>query len=75
MNHPLEKDPVLVDALKAVSDFIQQVTGVAPTPAEVADAYVATRLSGERGRFAGAIGETEVTGIFARIAPPDQPAA
>jgi len=38
MNHPLEKDPVLVDALKAVSDFIQQVTGVAPTPAEVADA-------------------------------------
>ncbi|WP_319523826.1 hypothetical protein [uncultured Desulfosarcina sp.] len=33
-----ETDPVLVDALKTISDFIQQVTGVAPTPAEMADA-------------------------------------
>jgi len=38
MTHPLKKDPVLVDALKAVSDFIQQVTGIPPTPAEMADA-------------------------------------
>ena len=37
MTHPLEKDPVVVEALKTVSDFIQQVTGGAPTPAEVAD--------------------------------------
>lgn len=38
MTYQLEKDPVLVDALKTVSNFIQQVTGVAPTPAEMADA-------------------------------------
>lgn len=38
MTHPLERDPVVVDALKTVSEFIQQVTGAAPTPAEVADA-------------------------------------
>ena len=31
-------DPVLVEALDKVSDFIQQVTGDAPTPAELADA-------------------------------------
>ena len=31
-------DPVLVEALDKVSDFIQQVTGAAPTPAELADA-------------------------------------
>ncbi|BBO78410.1 hypothetical protein DSCW_58270 [Desulfosarcina widdelii] len=38
MTHQIEKDPVLVDALKTVSDFIQQVTGAAPTSAEMADA-------------------------------------
>jgi hypothetical protein len=38
MNPQIEKEPVLVDALKTVSDFIRQVTGVAPTPAEMADA-------------------------------------
>jgi hypothetical protein len=31
-------DLVLSDALDAVSDFIHQVTGVEPTPAEIADA-------------------------------------
>jgi len=31
-------DNVLVDALATVSDFIRQVTGVEPTPAEIADA-------------------------------------
>ena len=31
-------DPVLTNALDAVSDFIRQVTGVEPTQAEVADA-------------------------------------
>jgi len=38
MSVQLEKDPIVVDALKTVSDFIQQVTGVPPTPAEMADA-------------------------------------
>ena len=33
-----ETDPILVEALNTVSDFIQQVTGVPPTPAEMADA-------------------------------------
>ena len=31
-------DLVLTDALATVSDFIRQVTGVEPTPAEIADA-------------------------------------
>jgi len=31
-------DPVLFDALEKVSDFIRQVTGVATTPIELADA-------------------------------------
>ena len=31
-------DPVLADALDKVSDFIRQVTGTAPSPAETADA-------------------------------------
>ena len=38
MTCPSETDPVLVEALKTVSDFIQQVTGAAPTPVEMADA-------------------------------------
>jgi len=32
------KDTVLTDALDTVADFIRQVTGVEPTPAEIADA-------------------------------------
>ena len=31
-------DPMLADALDTVTDFIRQVTGVAPSPAETADA-------------------------------------
>ncbi len=31
-------DPMLNDALDRVSDFVTQVTGVAPTPAELSDA-------------------------------------
>ena len=31
-------DRALTDALDTVSDFIRQVTGVEPTPAEIADA-------------------------------------
>ena len=31
-------DLALTDALDTVSDFIRQVTGVEPTPAEIADA-------------------------------------
>lgn len=31
-------DPVLNDALDRISDFIHQVTGAAPTQAEIADA-------------------------------------
>jgi len=36
-------------------------------PPEVADAFVATRLSGERGRFAGAMDGAEVAGILSRL--------
>ena len=32
------RDTVLIDALDTVADFIRQVTGVEPTPAEIADA-------------------------------------
>ena len=35
-NQPI--DPVLTAALDTVADFIRQVTGVQPTPAEIADA-------------------------------------
>jgi sulfite reductase beta subunit-like hemoprotein len=31
-------DAAVADALATVSDFIRQVTGVEPTPAEIADA-------------------------------------
>ena len=31
-------DPVLTEALGTVVDFIRQVTGLEPTPAEIADA-------------------------------------
>ena len=31
-------DPILLDALDKVADFIQQVTGASPTPSELADA-------------------------------------
>ena len=36
-------------------------------PAAVSEAYVATRLSGERGRSAGAIGDVDIEGILARL--------
>ena len=36
-------------------------------PAAVSDAYVATRLSGERGRTAGAIGNVDVDNILVRL--------
>ena len=36
-------------------------------PPAVSEAYVATRLSGERGRTAGAIGPVDVAGILARL--------
>lgn len=38
-------------------------------PAAVSDAYVATRVAGERGHIAGAIGAVETDGILSRIAP------
>ncbi len=38
-------------------------------PAAVSDAYVATRVTGERGHIAGAIGAVETDGILSRIAP------
>ena len=38
MNPRQTVDIVLADALDTVSDFIHQVTGVEPTPAEIADA-------------------------------------
>ena len=38
MNSNRNPDPVLLDALDQVTDFIQQVTGDAPTPSELADA-------------------------------------
>ncbi len=36
-------------------------------PAAVSDAYVTTRLAGERGRTAGAIGNVDLGGILARL--------
>ena len=36
-------------------------------PPEIADAYLATRLTGERGRTAGAIGKVDTTQILARL--------
>jgi hypothetical protein len=38
MNVSKHLDPVLVDALATVTDFIRQVTGSEPTQAELADA-------------------------------------
>ncbi len=38
-------------------------------PAAVSDAYVATRLSGARGRVAGAIGEVDTPALLARLGP------
>jgi putative acyl-CoA dehydrogenase len=40
-------------------------------PASVADAFVATRIAGDRGRFAGSIGRADVDGILSRLAPAD----
>ena len=38
MGRNQKTDLALTDALDTVSDFIRQVTGVEPTPAEIADA-------------------------------------
>jgi len=38
MSRNQKTDLALTDALDTVSDFIRQVTGVEPTPAEIADA-------------------------------------
>ena len=38
MTTPPEIEPVLTEALDTVSNFIRQVTGSAPTQAEIADA-------------------------------------
>jgi hypothetical protein len=38
MTAPRTPDPAVLDALDAVSNFIEQVTGAAPSPAEMADA-------------------------------------
>uniref|UniRef100_UPI0040486532 acyl-CoA dehydrogenase family protein n=1 Tax=Yoonia sp. TaxID=2212373 RepID=UPI0040486532 len=38
-------------------------------PDAIADAFVATRLSGDRGRFCGAVGALECDRILARLAP------
>ena len=38
MVHNRTTDLALTDALDIVADFIRQVTGIEPTPAEIADA-------------------------------------
>ena len=38
MNDHPSIEPVLADALETISDFIRQITGTAPSPAETADA-------------------------------------
>ena len=38
MTNQQTPDPLLTAALDTISDFIRQVTGVEPTPAEIADA-------------------------------------
>ena len=38
MDSPQTIDTAVADALATVSDFVRQVTGVEPTPAEIADA-------------------------------------
>jgi len=38
MDSPQTIDTAVADALATVSDFVRQVTGLEPTPAEIADA-------------------------------------
>ena len=38
MDSPQTINTAVADALATVSDFVRQVTGVEPTPAEIADA-------------------------------------
>lgn len=38
MAPPEKQDALLTGALDVVADFVRQVTGVEPTPAEIADA-------------------------------------
>jgi hypothetical protein len=38
MAPPEKQDALLTGALDGVADFVRQVTGVEPTPAEIADA-------------------------------------
>ena len=38
-------------------------------PDAIADAFVATRLSGDRGRFCGAVGALDCDPVLSRLAP------
>ena len=40
---------------------------VRQAPPEISDAYLATRLTGERGRTAGAIGKVDTGKVLARL--------
>jgi putative acyl-CoA dehydrogenase len=40
-------------------------------PAEIAEAFVGTRVTGERGRVSGAVGAFDTGKVLARLAPPN----
>lgn len=55
--------------VESLATLLTGATLLQTAPNPVADAYVATRLSGARGRMAGAIGAVDVAAILSRLGP------
>ncbi|MEL7279028.1 MAG: acyl-CoA dehydrogenase family protein [Pseudomonadota bacterium] len=54
---------------ESLATLLTGATLLQHAPAPVSDAYVATRLGGDRGRMAGAIGQVDTAAILARLGP------
>ncbi|MEO0752782.1 MAG: DNA alkylation response protein, partial [Pseudomonadota bacterium] len=53
--------------VESLATLLTAATLLQQAPAQVSEAYVATRLGGERGRMAGAIGTVDTARILSRL--------
>ncbi len=53
--------------VESLATLLTAAVLIRTAPTAVSDAYIATRLTGERGRVAGAIGNVDLGGVLARL--------
>ena len=63
----LPEEPQARWYVESLATLLSAAVLITEAPAAVADAYVGTRLAGERGRSAGAVGAMETGAILARL--------